>query len=573
MSNSVEYIDHPLRLLATAVVGEPVAINTIEKEGALSYSDGDRIYLVGQHDIATRRIEVLIQAALMLGGTFANAMMQRILGRAELSERYLVLEVERCCMLIERNLPSQLLSQLTPYKTGFTPINAEASLTIAQGSKNLPKPPSWFGVLRPWRVLRNNIQGGNHPITPQKLAELEAQLATIINEADEDEDDDNIQKASFWKWFTSPLGKQSFISKMLQDILDMGSSPSQPESDDEGSAGSQMVSGRSAQRFRDIAMAIRSEMDITLPSAFRQAETAVFRYHEWDSGKNDYKLEWVSVEETVPHALEPNVEPDILNGSNLAYQKALAGLCLGFERHKNQQQGDDLVLDQMVRLAVDIRTGHSGDDRIYSANLKTRRDLSVQILLDASSSTLEYSGDGKQIFNLQAQTAWRLCTAFSTLGDRVALHGFNSWGRGLVRFQTVKTFDEPTSAALENRLRHLAIAGYTRSGAAIRHATDQINEQGATPYRLLILISDGYPYDVQYEGEYASEDTRKAIEEANDLGVACVCLSVGSDVDKPRLEKVYGASNYLAINRSEQLTSRLHKLIESAICVASKKAA
>lgn len=572
VSKDVDHDDRPLRILAAAVIGHPVSITYVMKDKARSYSDGDRIYLPAHEDLSTRRIEVMIQAALISGGAFSNKIMQRILGRAELSERFLVLEVERCCMAIESRLPSQLITMLAPYRSGFTPQDAEASLEIAQSRKSLPKPPEWYGGFRPWRVLRRNAQGGSKPMTEQKLAELEAQLAMITEENDEEEDDENIQKASFWKWFTSPLGKESFLSKMLQDLLDMGSSPGQEESD-EGSAGSQMVSGRAAQRFRDIAMAIRSEMDITLPSAFAHAEAGAHSYHEWDCHKKQYKPDWVSVEETDPHALESNFEPGTLSGSNLPFQRALAGLYLGFQRHRGQPQGDDLVLDQMVRLAIDIRTGHSGDERIYSASLKTRRDLSVSILLDASSSTLEYSADGKRVFDLQAQTGWSLCRAFATLGDRVAMHGFNSWGRGLVRFQTVKTFDEPSGAALESRLRHMAIAGYTRCGAAIRHATAQMQEQAGTPYKLLILISDGYPYDDQYEGEYAGEDTSKAIEEARDQGVACVCLSVGSDADKKRLEKVYGASNYLAIHRSEQLVPKLHQLVESAIATAMKKVA
>ena len=231
------------------------------------------------------------------------------------------------------------------------------------------------------------------------------------------------------------------------------------------------------------------------------------------------------------------------------------------------------MLDRMIRLAVDLRSGHRADDRVYSANLKTRRDLGVQILLDASSSTLERSADGTRVFDLQFQSAWKLCRALSVLGDRVAMHGFISWGRTLVRFQNLKSFDEPMGAYLEQRLRRLAVAGYTRCGAAIRHATEHLDVHAGTPFKLLVLISDGYPYDDQYEGEYAIQDTRKAIEEARERGIACVCLSVGSDVEAERLEKVYGAANYLAINRTEQMTTRLRRLMESAIGDAMKVAA
>jgi nitric oxide reductase NorD protein len=55
-------------------------------------------------------------------------------------------------------------------------------------------------------------------------------------------------------------------------------------------------------------------------------------------------------------------------------------------------------------------------------------------------------------------------------------------------------------------------------------------------------------------------------------GIACVCLSVGSDAEAERLEKVYGATNYLAIRRIEQMTTRLRRLMEGALAGAIKAA-
>ena len=80
-----------------------------------------------------------------------------------------------------------------------------------------------------------------------------------------------------------------------------------------------------------------------------------------------------------------------------------------------------------------------------------------------------------------------------------------------------------------------------------------------------MVISDGYPFDDQYEGEYASEDTRKALLEARDQDVACICLSVGSDADAERLEQVYGQANYLSIETVDQLAGRLRPVMEAAI--------
>ncbi|GAB3376101.1 VWA domain-containing protein [Spongiibacter taiwanensis] len=571
MINQVDHADHPLRLLAESVLGRQVAINYLVQNGKRSYCDGERLYLPAHEDLDIRRTELIIQCALLEGDAFDTGRMQRLLGRKDLAERYLVLEVQRCCDALAHRLPSTLLNAIAAYRSSHQPADGNASLELALSNKSLPSPPSWYGAIKPWRVLRRRLQGGSQPLTSQKLAELEQKLMMIAE--DDEEDDDNLQKASFWKWFTSPLGKESLFSKIMKDILDMRSSPGRDGSDDEGSGSSQMIAGRMAKSLKDLAMAIRSELDVSLPSAFAHNEAGAYCYHEWDSDKQRFRPDWVIVEETQPHALEANFAEGTLSGSNLPFQRALAGLYLGFQNHRGQPQGEDLTLDKMVRLAIDLQTGHSGDERIYSANLRTRRDLGVLVLLDASSSTLEHSANGQRVFDLQARAAWQLGRAFATLGDRVAMYGFNSWGRSLVRFQTLKTFDEAAGAGLEQRLRHLAIAGYTRCGGAIRHASHLIDTHAGTPYKLLVLISDGYPYDDQYEGEYAGEDTRKAIEEAGEKGIACVCLSVGSDAGEKRLQRIYGASNFLAMNTSEQLAPRLHRLVESAIASVAKKAA
>lgn len=564
---------HPLRLLAAAVVGRPVAITYLLQEDTRSYTDGERIYLAAHDGVADRRLELMAQGALISGHSLGNKQLRAIVGRIELRQRYLVLEVERCSMAIADRLPRYFLDRVAEYRTGCASQSADESLNIARSMQRLPAPPDWYGTLRPWKVLRKGLQGDGQQMADSRLAKLEQQLKNIESD-DDNEDDDSLSKSSFWKFLSSPFGRDSYFSRFMQEVLDMKSSVDKDASSSGTQGSSEMVSGRISKHLRDITQAIRSNLPVSIPSGFVEPESGAHSYPEWDCASRRYRPAWVSVEEVDPHAEEPNFAPGMLHsGGDRAFQRALAGLCLGFQRHRGQAQGDDLVLDRMIRLAVNLRTGHSGDERVYSANLKTRRDLGVHILLDASSSTLECSADGTRIFDLQVQTAWKLCRALSLLGDRVAMDGFNSWGRTLVRFQALKRFDEPMGAYLEQRLRHLAVAGYTRCGAAIRHATEHVDKHAGTPYKLLILISDGFPYDDQYEGEYAIEDTRKAIEEAGARRVACVCISVGSDADAKRLERVYGASNYLAINRSEQMTTRLRRLIESAIGAAAKAAA
>ena len=98
-----------------------------------------------------------------------------------------------------------------------------------------------------------------------------------------------------------------------------------------------------------------------------------------------------------------------------------------------------------------------------------------------------------------------------------------------------------------------------------------LDAHSGTPFKLLLLISDGYPYDDRYEGEYADQDTRKALEEARARGVACLCLSVGSDADGARLERAWGSASYLAIGNATEMATRLRSAVERAIGAAAHK--
>lgn len=557
-----------MRLLAEAVAGRSVLVAVQSAAGAGSWTDGERIHLCAHDDPADRRLGLIVQAALLAGQALETRAMAALVGRPDVARRFLVLEVERCCRLIGGRLPRAFLARLEPFSTGHAPAGPQASLALARTPGRLPAPPAWYGTLKPWKVARRQGRTtATTRLTEQRLAGLEAALKEVGNDDEDGDDEETLRRSRFWQLLSSPFGRDGLFSRFMRDVLDMKSSPGgRPEpSGTEGS--SEMVSGRLSSRVRDVTHALRSALSPVLPDRLALRDSGARRYPEWDEAAGRYRERWVSVEDVAAHAGAPHFDVQrVLRASGeRALQRSLATLGLGLRRHRDQAQGDDLVLDRLLRLAVDRRCGHAADERIHSAPLRTRRDLGVQILVDASSSTLERGVDGVSVFERHVQAGWQACRVLARLGDRVALHAFHSWGRALVRFQPVKSFDEPLSAAQPRRLGRLAVAGYTRCGAAIRHAVTMLDERAGTPHKVLLLISDGFPYDDQYEGEYAIADTRKAIEEARARGIAVACLSVGGDADVQRLERVYGATRYLALERPEQLPGRLHLLIRAAL--------
>ena len=82
------------------------------------------------------------------------------------------------------------------------------------------------------------------------------------------------------------------------------------------------------------------------------------------------------------------------------------------------------------------------------------------------------------------------------------------------------------SAAVERRIGALKPGIYTRIGAAVRHAAPALAGPAAA-HELLIVLTDGKPNDIDhYEGRFAVEDTRKAVQEARRLGAGVFGVTI-----------------------------------------------
>ena len=117
------------------------------------------------------------------------------------------------------------------------------------------------------------------------------------------------------------------------------------------------------------------------------------------------------------------------------------------------------------------------------------------------------------------------------------------------------------------RLNQLQPSGYTRLGAGIRGAGEILKTRAGTPNRLLVVLSDGFPYDDGYEGRYAEADAAKALEELRMEGVACLCLSVGAGTigATDTLERVFGSASYASAPTLADLSPQMDELFLSAL--------
>ena len=143
------------------------------------------------------------------------------------------------------------------------------------------------------------------------------------------------------------------------------------------------------------------------------------------------------------------------------------------------------------------------------------------------------------------------------LGDRYAVYGFSGNTRKRCESYHIKNFDEPLDEGAKGRICGIEAKDYTRMGAPIRHFTQKLNEVDAR-IKLLITISDGKPddYDLEYRGQYAIEDTRMALYEAQRNGVHVYCITIDSK-GQDYLPHMYGAANYTIIDRVEKLPLKI----------------
>ena len=126
-------------------------------------------------------------------------------------------------------------------------------------------------------------------------------------------------------------------------------------------------------------------------------------------------------------------------------------------------------------------------------------------------------------------------------------------------------FQQRFGAAERAALAQLEPSGYTRLGAGIRGAGEILKVHAGTSNRLLLVLSDGFPYDHGYEGHYAEADTARALEELRSDGVACLCLAVGPDSGGAVLQRVFGTAGHASATTLAELSPRMDELFLCAL--------
>jgi len=319
-----------------------------------------------------------------------------------------------------------------------------------------------------------------------------------------------------------------------------------------------------------------------------------FYYDEWDYLQKNYRKKWCCLREVTVDPAESGLYENIYS----EYSDLIRDVKRQFQRIrpeeleqlKRLEWGSEIDFNAMIQNVVDRKIGDTPSDRIFARREKKRRSISTLLLIDMSASTDRMAasvyasgntaengesqavglpmsdGSDKRIIDIEIESLVVMAEALEALDDNYAIFGFSGYGREQVELFSIKDFADAYSQETKNRICGIQPRKSTRMGPAIRHATNRLKET-ASDFQLMIMLSDGYPQDMNYGEDrtsqtYALHDTMMALVESRRSGVRPFCITVDQCGDD-YLRKMIDPASYLVIKDIYSLPAVLPRVVES----------
>jgi hypothetical protein len=328
-------------------------------------------------------------------------------------------------------------------------------------------------------------------------------------------------------------------------------------------------------------------------------EALTFFYDEWDYHIDDYRSRWCRLREIMLTGDAGEYFTKTLND----YASLTSAVKHEFQRIRPEQyrvvrgleDGEEFDLNAVVTAATDLRARVAPSPKLYTTKRQLERDVAALFLLDMSASTDEpivpimrqYTDEDqddwtsmwkkrpavpqsspRRIIDVTKEALVLMAEALEEIGDAYAIYGFSGQGRENVEFYHVKSFAEVLSPTVKGRIGAIAPKRSTRMGAALRHALEKLKDV-ACRVKLLVLLSDGFPQDMDYGSDrrsitYGVRDTMVALREADRAGVLTFCLTVDK-AGHDYLREMCEPSRYLVLEDVTSLPLELPKVYQRYI--------
>ncbi|MGE5450731.1 MAG: nitric oxide reductase activation protein NorD [Acidobacteriota bacterium] len=300
----------------------------------------------------------------------------------------------------------------------------------------------------------------------------------------------------------------------------------------------------------------------------RAATATRHTYPEWDFAAKRYREAAVSVWESEAVPGDPLWVAQTLKrlGPTLqAVRRQFEMLRTQPLWMRGQHDGEEIDLGACLEAKVDRLANRADSSRgLYQSTRLHHRDCAIVVLTDISGSTDGWVEGDRRIIDIEREALLLLSVALQACGDPHALLAFSGQGPHGVRVRVVQRFGEAQGPLTSSRIGGLDAEHFTRTGAALRHASQYLATQ---PSRqpVLLLLSDGKPNDQDhYEGRYGVEDMRQAVREAQQRGQSVFCLTI--DRQAPTyMSRIFGPHRYAVLRRPQDLPSVLLKWMRAIL--------
>ena len=287
-----------------------------------------------------------------------------------------------------------------------------------------------------------------------------------------------------------------------------------------------------------------------------QSEQDTYLYPEWGIDIKDYRLNWSRIRELILEGESDEFYQDTIQkyvGQIKIIRREFQMLRPeGLVKLRGQFDGDDIDLDATVQYFIDKRLRLSPSERNYVRTENRTRDIAVAFLVDMSGSTV-----GSTI-RCEKEALILMSEALKELGDAFAIYGFSGYGRDNVVFFLIKDFEDSYDQRVQCKISTMTNKQSTRIAPAIRHTTTKLRRREERT-RMLILLSDGKPLDRDYYGNYAIEDTRMALKEAQRYGIKSFCITVDREAAE-YLPRMYADSRWVVIDDVLKLPAKITRM-------------